>query len=70
MKVVLASESQSRKRALDMLRLTYDVHPSTIDEGSIRDTDPAALTKNSPKPRLAKLPAPSTTLSWSQATPS
>ena len=69
MKVVLASESQSRKRALDMLRLTYE-HPSTIDEESIRDTDPAALTKNSPKPRLAKLPAPSTTLSWSQATPS
>jgi septum formation protein len=36
MKVVLASESQSRKRALDILGLTYQVHPSTIDEKSIR----------------------------------
>jgi septum formation protein len=45
MKVVLASESQSRKRALEILGLTYEVRPSTIDEKSIRDTDPAALTK-------------------------
>jgi septum formation protein len=44
-KVVLASESQSRKRALDILGLTYEIHPSTIDEKSIRDSDPAALTK-------------------------
>lgn len=43
MKVVLASESQSRKRALDILGLTYEIHPSTIDEKSIRDSDPAAL---------------------------
>jgi septum formation protein len=45
MRVVLASESQSRKRALDILGLTYEIHPSTIDEKSIRDTDPAGLTK-------------------------
>lgn len=45
MRVVLASESQSRRRALDILGLTYEVRPSTIDEKSIRDTDPAALTK-------------------------
>jgi predicted house-cleaning NTP pyrophosphatase (Maf/HAM1 superfamily) len=45
MRVVLASESQSRKRALDILGLAYEVRPSAIDEKSIRDTDPAALTK-------------------------
>ncbi len=45
MKVVLASESPSRRRALDILGLTYEVHPSAIDEKSIRDSDPAALTK-------------------------
>jgi 7-methyl-GTP pyrophosphatase len=45
MRVVLASESQSRRRALDILGLTYEVHPSAIDEKSIRDSDPAALTK-------------------------
>jgi septum formation protein len=45
MRVVLASESQSRKRALDILGLTYEVCPSAIDEKSIRDSDPAALTR-------------------------
>jgi MAF protein len=45
MRVVLASESQSRRRALDILGLTYEVRPSSIDEKSIRDSDPAALTR-------------------------
>jgi 7-methyl-GTP pyrophosphatase len=45
MRVVLASESQSRRRALDILGLTYEVFPSAIDEKAIRDSDPAALTK-------------------------
>src|SRR5260370_32365222 len=45
MKVVLTSESQSRRRALDILGLTYEVCPSAIDEKSIRDSDAAALTK-------------------------
>ena len=45
MRIVLASESQSRKRALVILGLTYEVRPSAIDEKSIRDSDPAALTK-------------------------
>jgi septum formation protein len=45
MRVVLASESQSRKRALDILGLAYEVRPSAIDEKSIRDSDPAKLTK-------------------------
>jgi septum formation protein len=45
MRVVLASESQSRRRALDILGLAYEVCPSAIDEKSIRDSDPAALTR-------------------------
>ena len=55
MKVVLASESQSRKRALDMLGLIYEVHPSTIDLKSIRDTDPAALTKKLTEAKARKV---------------
>jgi septum formation protein len=45
MRVVLASESQSRRRALDILGIPYEVFPSAIDEKAIRDSDPAALTK-------------------------
>lgn len=45
MRIILASESQSRKRAMDMLGLTYEVRPSAIDEKAIRDSDPVALTK-------------------------
>jgi len=45
MRVILASESQSRRRALDILGLHYEVCPSAIDEKSIRDSDPAVLTK-------------------------
>ncbi|HTW63203.1 MAG TPA: Maf family nucleotide pyrophosphatase [Bryobacteraceae bacterium] len=46
MKVVLASESQSRKRALDLLGIAYEVCPSALDEKSIRAADPAVLTRN------------------------
>ena len=45
MKIVLASESPFRKRALDMLGLPYEVCPSRIDEKSIRDDNPAELTR-------------------------
>jgi septum formation protein len=45
MRLVLASESQSRKRAMDILGVAYQMYPSEIDEKSIRDPDPAALTK-------------------------
>jgi len=45
MKIVLASESPFRKRALDMLGLAYETRPSRIDEKAIRDDDPARLTK-------------------------
>jgi len=45
MKVVLASESLSRKRALDILGIPYEIFPSAIDEKAIRDSDPAVLTR-------------------------
>ena len=45
MKIVLASESQSRKRALDLIGLICEVCPSAIDEKAIRDSDPSALTR-------------------------
>ena len=43
MKVVLASESASRRRALDILGLVYEVCPSGIDQKVIRDQDPQKL---------------------------
>ena len=45
MRIVLASESPFRKRALDMLGLEYEVCPSRVDEKAIRDNDPASLTR-------------------------
>jgi MAF protein len=45
MRLVLASQSLSRRRALDILGIPYDVVPAAIDEKSIRDPDPTALTK-------------------------
>ena len=45
MKIVLASESPFRRRAMDMLGLEYEVCPSRVDEKSIRDDDPAELTR-------------------------
>ena len=55
MKVVRASESQSRKRALDILGLAYEIHPSAIDEKSVRDSDPAALTKKLAEAKARKV---------------
>jgi predicted house-cleaning NTP pyrophosphatase (Maf/HAM1 superfamily) len=43
MKVVLASESQFRPRAPDLLGLVYQICPSGIGEKSIRDNNPADL---------------------------
>jgi septum formation protein len=45
MKIVLASESPFRRRAMDMLALAYQVRPSRIDEKAIRDEDPGRLTQ-------------------------
>lgn len=45
MKIVLASESEFRRRALDMLGLTYEICAIRIDEKAIRDSDSAALSQ-------------------------
>jgi septum formation protein len=44
MKIILASESRFRKRAMDLLGLPYETCPAGIDEKAIRDVDPAKLT--------------------------
>jgi septum formation protein len=45
MRIVLASDSKSRRRALDILGIAYEVHPSRIDEKAIRETDPQILAR-------------------------
>lgn len=43
MRIILASQSKIRKRALDLLGLKYEVIPSGIDEKLIRDPDPLKM---------------------------
>jgi septum formation protein len=45
MKIVLASESPFRRRAMDMLGLAYETRPSRIDEKTIREHNPVELTR-------------------------
>ena len=45
MRIVLASESLSRRRALDLIGVSYEVRPSAVNEKAIRDSDPIALTR-------------------------
>jgi septum formation protein len=45
MKIVLASESPFRKRAMDLVGLPYETRPASIDEKAIRHDDPAELTR-------------------------
>ena len=45
LKIVLASESPFRRRAMDMVGVPYETRPANIDEKAIRDEDPAALTR-------------------------
>jgi len=45
MKIVLASESPFRRRALDLIGLPYETRLSRIDEKAIRHDDPAELTR-------------------------
>src|SRR5262249_3161048 len=45
MRIVLASESESRKKALDILGLKYEVRASAIDEKAVRHPDPMVLTR-------------------------
>lgn len=55
MRIVLASESAFRKRALDLIGIAYDTRPSHIDEKAIRDDDPARLTRKLAEAKAQKL---------------
>jgi septum formation protein len=55
MKIVLASESQFRRRALDLLGLAYEICPSGIDEKAIRDNNPAELTRKLAEAKARKV---------------
>jgi septum formation protein len=55
MKIVLASESPFRRRALDMLGLAYEICPSEIDEKAIRDSNPAILTEKLAEAKARKV---------------
>jgi septum formation protein len=55
MKIVLASESPFRRRALDMLGLEYEVSPSRIDEKAIRDDNPRELTRKIAEAKARKI---------------
>lgn len=43
MNIILASQSQIRKRALELLSLKYETIPSNIDEKAIRHPDPLTM---------------------------
>jgi len=45
MKLILASQSVSRRKALDVLGLKYEVIPSNFDEKSLRHENPKELAK-------------------------
>ena len=52
---MLASESQFRRRALDMLGLAYETRPSEIDEKAIRESDPVNLTRKLSEAKARKV---------------
>ncbi len=45
MNLILASKSAPRRKALDILGLSYRVVPSDVDEKEIRDSDPVELVR-------------------------
>jgi MAF protein len=55
LRIVLASESPFRKRALDMIGIAYETRPSHIDEKVIRDDDPAQLTRKLAEAKAHKI---------------
>ena len=55
MRIVLASESPFRKRALDLLGLAYETCPSAIDEKAIRHKDPVELTRKLAEAKAQKV---------------
>jgi len=55
MRIVLASESQFRKRAMDLIGLPYETRPSYIDEKAIRHDDPVELTRKLAEAKAHKI---------------
>src|SRR5215469_7057910 len=55
MRIILASESKFRQRAMDLLGLAYETHPSALDEKSIRDTNPKRLTQKLAEAKAQKM---------------
>ena len=55
MRIVLASESPFRRRALDLLGLKYEACPSGLDEKSIRNENPNELTRTLAEAKARKV---------------
>src|SRR5262249_62203733 len=55
MRIILASESKFRQRAMDLLGLRYETHPSALDEKSIRETNPKRLTQKLAEAKAQKM---------------
>ena len=45
MRIILASQSTFRKRALEILGVAFETRPHTVDEQSVRDEDPYVLAR-------------------------
>jgi septum formation protein len=57
LKIVLASESPFRRRAMDMVGVPYETRAANIDEKAIRDDDPAQLTRKLAEAKAWKVAA-------------
>ncbi len=57
MRIVLASESPFRRRALDVLGLPYETRPASLNEKAIRDPDPRGLTQKLSEAKARKVAA-------------
>jgi septum formation protein len=55
MKIILASESPFRKRAMDLVGVAYQTCPSAIDEKAIRHEDAAVLTRTLAEAKARKV---------------
>ena len=55
MRLILASQSPFRKKALDLLGLKYKVIPSYFDEKSIRDPNPETLSRKLSEAKARKI---------------
>jgi len=55
MNLILASKSAPRRKALDILGLSYRVVPSDVDEKEIRDSDPVELVRKLSKAKAKQV---------------